>query len=74
MAVNIEDAKQLWLVNPHEINDEGKIVYRLVKVSGLVERRGYWDSHKSPPEAMFAKLEDWTAFVGLVTLESVEHE
>lgn len=69
MSVSIEQAKAMWVLIPHEINADGKVVYRQCKVNKLVQKGFRWSEEI---EAMYADFV-WESRVGLVTLEDVDH-
>lgn len=67
MPVSSKEMDTMWVLVPHEVNDDGKVVYRKCLVNQLIQK-GYKWSDKI--DAMYADFEYKTR-VGLVTLEDV---
>ena len=68
MSLPIEDIETMWVLIPHEVNDDGKIVYRKCRVNKLVERGNQWSDRV---DAMYADF-IWKVREGLVTLDKVD--
>ena len=67
MATSIEHAKTMWVLIPHEINDDGDVVYRKCRVNKIVEKGYKWSDEIN---AMYADFV-WKQREGLVTLNDV---
>lgn len=68
MSVPIEDIETMWVLIPHEVNDDGEIVYRKCRVKKLVQKGYHW---RDEIEAMYADFV-WKTREGLVTLNKVD--
>jgi len=68
MGLAMKDIETMWVLIPHEVNDEGKIVYRKCRVNKLVQESGRWDD---TIRRMFADFV-WKEREGLVTLDRVD--
>lgn len=70
MTISAAEFKTMWILVPHEVNDEGKIVYRKCRAKDqLLQKSQRWGDEVYGTYAEFHNIKKRE---GLVTLEVVE--